>query len=431
MNINNQYLTNNKITNAFVEKYTKTLYRIVGPNKHSAIKPCHWLEQRLMTGRDNRNCYKGVFGIQSHRCLQNTPSLPFCNHQCVFCWRDIELGTLGSEFIVESDEPKELVDEMIRHHQDIIKNHLPLRRYLDNYEIMIDIINFMLLNPGEHTIKALSRELHISSNKVERAINLLKNQKFIHSQPSSLNQYVLDADISCCIDSRNEAEKLINLSLTSPDDIMAAHGEALNPNHAAISLDGEPLLYPEISGLVNEFRNKHMTTFIVTNSTMPRVIENMDTLPSQFYFTLASPNKKTYQKTCRPMIKGGWNRVLDTMNLIESLDCRTLIRLTAVKNLNINETFIEEYVKIIEKANPNFFEIKGFTLQAKALLIKERLKSELPLQDYFPDFNYLREIALKFEEFSNFHIIYANETSRDILFAVNWDKSVNPIIKEP
>jgi len=429
--MNNQYIINNKITNEFVEKYTKTLYRIVGPNKHSAIKPCHWLEQRLMTGRDNRNCYKGVFGIQSHRCLQNTPSMPFCNHQCVFCWRDIELGTLGSKFIVDPDEPKELVDEMIRHHQDIIKNHLPLRKYLDNYEIMIDIMHFMLLNPGKHTINSLSRELHISSNKIERAVNLLKNQKFLHSQPSLLNHYVLDGDISCCIDSRGEVEKLINLELTDPDDIMAAHGEAMNPNHAAISLDGEPLLYPEINGLVGEFRNRNMTSFIVTNSSMPRVIENMDILPSQFYFTLAAPDEKTYQKTCRPMIKDGWNRILDTMNLIESLDCRTLIRLTAVKDLNISENLIKEYVKIVEKANPNFFEIKGFTLQAKALLIKERLKSEGPIQDYFPDFNYLHKLALKFEEFSNFPIIYANETSRDILFAVNWDKDENPIIKEP
>ena len=99
--------------------------------------------------------------------------------------------------------------------------------------------------------------------------------------------------------------------------------------------------------------------------------------------------------------------------------------------MNISETLIKDYVKIVEKANPNFFEIKGFTLQAKALLIKERLKSEGPIQDYFPDFNYLHKIALKFEEFSNFPIIYANETSRDILFAVNWDKDENPIIKKP
>ena len=123
----NPYIIDNKITNKFVETYAKSTYRIIGKNKHTAIKPCHWLEQKLMTGRENRNCYKGIFGIQSHRCLQNTPSLPFCNQQCVFCWRDTELGNLGREFSVEPDDPSHLVDEMIRHHQDIIKNHLPLR----------------------------------------------------------------------------------------------------------------------------------------------------------------------------------------------------------------------------------------------------------------------------------------------------------------
>jgi len=429
--MNNQYIINNKITNEFVEKYTKTLYRIVGPNKHSAIKPCHWLEQRLMTGRDNRNCYKGVFGIQSHRCLQNTPSLPFCNHQCVFCWRDIELGTLGSKFIVDPDEPKELVDEMIRHHQDIIKNHLPLRRYLDNYEIMVDIMHFMLLNPGKHTIKSLSRELHISSSKIERAVNLLKNQKFLHSQPSLLNHYGLDGDISCCIDSREEVEKLINLELTDPDDIMTAHGEAMNPNHAAISLDGEVMLFPLMSDFIKEFKDRKMTTFIVTNGTLPNVIENLDALPSQLYITLPAPNEQIYKKVCRPMIKNGWGKIMDSMNLLESLSCRTVVRLTAVKGLNINNHYIDDYIKTIERINPNFFEIKGFTLQAKALLIKDRLKSDNPLEDFFPNYDYLEQIALKFEEKSNFSLIYKNEPSRDFLFAVNWDKDENPIIKEP
>ena len=429
--MNNQYIINNKITNEFVEKYTKTLYRIVGPNKHSAIKPCHWLEQRLMTGRDNRNCYKGVFGIQSHRCLQNTPSLPFCNHQCVFCWRDIELGTLGSKFIVDPDEPKELVDEMIRHHQDIIKNHLPLRRYLDNYEIMVDIMHFMLLNSGKHTINSLSRELHISSSKIERAVNLLKNQKFLHSQPSLLNHYVLDGDISCCIDSREEVEKLINLELTDPDDIMTAHGEAMNPNHAAISLDGEVMLFPLMSDFIKEFKDRKMTTFIVTNGTLPNVIENLDALPSQLYITLPAPNEQIYKKVCRPMIKNGWGKIMDSMNLLESLSCRTVVRLTAVKGLNINNHYIDDYIKTIERINPNFFEIKGFTLQAKALLIKDRLKSDNPLEDFFPNYDYLEQIALKFEEKSNFSLIYKNEPSRDFLFAVNWDKDENPIIKEP
>ena len=428
--MNNHFISDNRITNEFVEKYTKTTYRIVGSQKHSAIKPCHWLEQRLMTGRDNRNCYKGVFGVDSHRCLQNSPSMPFCNHQCVFCWRDIELGSLGGEFIVDPDEPKELVDDMIKHHVDIIKNHLPLRRYLDNYEIMIDILYYMLLNRKYHTINSLSQALHVSKNKIDRAVNLLKNQKFIHPD-KSLRNFIIDEEISCCIGSREEMRNLINAVLTNPDDIMQAHGEAMIPNHAAISLDGEPLLYPKLSGFIEEFRKRNMTSFVVTNSTLPHIVENLDSLPSQMYFTLPATNEKLYKKVCRPMIKNGWNNIMKTMDLIESLNTRTLIRLTAVKELNINEELVKDYIKIIEKANPNFFEIKGFTLQAKALLIKERMNSLNPLSSFFPEYDYLEEIAHHFEKLSSFSLIYRNEASRDFLFAVNWKENENPKIKKP
>jgi len=426
-----RFIVDNKITNEFVETYTKTTYRIVGENKHSSVKPCHWLEQRLATGRENRNCYKGVFGIQSHRCMQNTPSLPFCNHQCVFCWRDIEFGSLGSEFIVEPDDPKLLIDEMLRHHKDIIKNHLPLRRYLDNYEIMIDILYNMLINKHQiHDMRSLSNSIHVSKNKIDRAMTLLKNQEFIKPANSSFSTFRLDDDINCCISTREELEMLINRELTSPDDIMQAHSEAMTPNHAAISLDGEPLLYPRISEFVQEFKNRHMTTFIVTNGTLPERIEKLESLPTQLYITLPAPNDQIYKRVCRPMIKNGWTSILNSLDLINSISCRSVVRLTAVKDLNLNEQVIDEYAKIIEKANPNFFEIKGFTLQAKALLIQERLKNEKPVKDYFPEYNYLADLALKFEEMSGFPLIYENKASRDFLFAINWNKNKDPKIKE-
>ncbi|MFX1316058.1 MAG: radical SAM protein [Promethearchaeota archaeon] len=426
-----RFIIDNKITNEFVEKYTKTKYRIIGQNKHSFIKPCHWLEQRLMTGRDNRNCYKGVFGIKSHRCLQNTPSLPFCNHQCVFCWRDIEIGSLGADFVVEPDDPKFLIDEMIRQQQDIIKNHLPLRRYLDNYEIMIDILYYMLLHSTEkHNISSLSNNIHVSKNKIERATNLLKNQEFISLRGQSLRDFELDNDFKCCIKSRDEIELLINRQLTTPDDIMQAHNEAMYPNHAAISLDGEPLLYPRISEYVREFKKRNMTTFIVSNGTLPEKIKILEPLPTQLYITLPASSEEVYKKTCRPMIKNGWEKINESLDLIESLNCRTLVRLTAVKDLNLKVQYLKEYMKIIERANPNFFEIKGFTLQAKALLIKERLKSERSLQSYFPEYDYLEDIALKFEELSGFPLIYKNQASRDFLFAINWEREKDPKINK-
>ena len=424
----NRFIVDNRITNEFVETYTKTTYRIIGKNKHSSIKPCHWLEQRLMTGRDNRNCYKGVFGIKSNRCLQNTPSLPFCNHQCVFCWRDVEIGSVGSDFSVEPDEPKEIVDEMFRHHQDIVQNHLPLRRYLDNYEIMIDVLYYMLMNgEGSCSINSLMNKIHVSKNKIERAVNLLKNQNFI--KPSNgFTNFVLDDDILCCIDSREELEILINRALTSPNEIMQAHSEAMIPNHAAISLDGEPMLYPKISELVKEFRSRSMTTFIVTNGTLPDKIKELEHLPSQLYITLPAPNEAIYKQLCRPMIRNGWEKLNESLALLNSMSCRSLVRLTAIKHLNIDEKYIENYIKIIEKANPNFFEIKGFTLQAKALKIKERLKSDKQPHYFFPEYEFLENFSLKFEEMSGFPMIYKNIASRDFLFAVNWDRDKDPKI---
>jgi len=296
---------------------------------------------------------------------------------------------------------------------------------------MIDILFYMLINDETQSINSLSNNIHISKTKVERAITLLKNQKFIIPTDTTLRDYVLDEDIKGSINSRDEVEDLLNRELTTPDEIMQAHAEAMLPNHAAISLDGEPLLYPKMSGLVEEFKKLNMTTFIVTNSTLPNKVNELDPLPSQIYFTLPAPNEKIYKKTCRPMIKNGWEKIMETMNIIESLSCRTLVRLTAVKNVNINEEIIKDYIKIIEKANPNFFEIKGFTLQAKALLINERLKSGESLKYYFPDYEYLFEIAQQFEQIGNFPLIYKNEPSRDFLFAVNWDETKDPKIEIP
>jgi len=69
-----------------IEKiYLKQGYRLLGKNKHSAVKVCRWTKESL---RSNRVCYKELWypPVESHRCLQMTPYIG-CNHHCLYCWR--------------------------------------------------------------------------------------------------------------------------------------------------------------------------------------------------------------------------------------------------------------------------------------------------------------------------------------------------------
>lgn len=51
---------------------------------HSGVKLCRWTKSML---RGRGGCYKHAFyGIESHRCMEATPSLA-CANKCVFCWR--------------------------------------------------------------------------------------------------------------------------------------------------------------------------------------------------------------------------------------------------------------------------------------------------------------------------------------------------------
>ncbi|NOZ58995.1 MAG: 4-demethylwyosine synthase TYW1 [Euryarchaeota archaeon] len=93
-------------------------YRIVG--RHSAVKLCHWLRERLLR---KRSCYKAKFyGIASHRCLQMTPSVAWCQHSCLFCWRPVE-HTLGEELRGEVDEPEVIVEGALEAQRSLLSGY--------------------------------------------------------------------------------------------------------------------------------------------------------------------------------------------------------------------------------------------------------------------------------------------------------------------
>jgi tRNA wybutosine-synthesizing protein 1 len=199
-------------------------------------------------------------------CLQITPSLPFCDHRCIYCWRDINLTS--PEWKGEIDDPKEILDSAIA------------------------------------------------------------------AQRSLLSGFGGNPNV--------DKRKL---------------GEAREPTHCAISLAGEPTLYPKINGLIEECRKRGMTSFLVTNGQHPEVLEHL-TEPTQLYVSLAAPDPETYAGVCRPLSQDGWTRLNRSLELMPSFRCKKVIRLTLVKGLNMKNA--SGYAKLIEKAECDLIECKGF-----------------------------------------------------------------------
>ncbi|MHA1646340.1 MAG: radical SAM protein [Promethearchaeota archaeon] len=418
---------------ALVKTYTKSNYRLVGSLKHSAIKPCHWQEQKLLTGRANRNCYKGYFGIESETCVQNTPTLPFCNHQCVFCWRDIENASYGATWKGDFDEPKELVQEMIRHSINLIFEHITIKKSMDNLEIMHRILYHYLdtvkkSNSWEIGYKELelAEILNVTRAKVHRAVLLLKNCKIFQNPKDDL--YIFTPKTHNTLKSHKDVDALIVRDVTTKEEIEKVFENAKHPKHAAISLAGEPTLYPKIGELVDEFRQRDMCTFIVTNGTQPQVIKKLwdeGNLPTQLYVTLAAPNQREYQKICRPLEKNGWERLMTTMSMLPELPCRTVVRITSLKYININPEFISEYVEILKANTPDFIDLKGVTIEAHALEMENRLGKFAKghtLREFAPSFEDLLEFAKGLEIQGGFEILETHITSRNILLRGKWPK---------
>ncbi len=131
--------------------------------------------------------------------------------------------------------------------------------------------------------------------------------------------------------------------------------EAFTPRHVAISLSGEPTLYPFLPELVNEFHRNDLTTFVVTNGTNPEMVERVK--PTQLYISLNAPDEATYMKVCSP--RGNyWENIKDSLKILNKSDTRTAIRITLTKGLNMHNP--EGYARLLDLARPDYVELKAY-----------------------------------------------------------------------
>lgn len=152
--------------------------------------------------------------------------------------------------------------------------------------------------------------------------------------------------------------KLVSGYKGNPKTSQEKYMEAAKPRHVAISLAGEPTLYPRLNDLIECFHKRGMTTFLVSNGTLPNALSGLKTEPTQLYVSLCASNGDMFASVCRPQRKVYWNRLNETLALLPSFGCRTVIRLTLARNLNMKQP--EAYAELIARAEPTFIEPKAY-----------------------------------------------------------------------
>ncbi len=151
--------------------------------------------------------------------------------------------------------------------------------------------------------------------------------------------------------------------------------EAYVPKHFAISLTGEPTLYPKLGELIDEIHSRKCTSFLVTNGLLPDVLKKLveSHAPTQLYVSVDAPTKELFDEIDRPLLKDGWERLIKTLSLLPKFKekTRTTLRFTIIKGMN--DCLAEKWAEIIKLGEPLFVEVKAYMYVGYS---RERLKIE-------------------------------------------------------
>ena len=281
------------------QSLTKQGYKLIG--SHSGVKLCRWTKSML---RGRGGCYKHTFyGIESHRCMETTPSLA-CANKCVFCWRH-HTNPVGTEWRWLMDPPEQVIDGAIENHHKLIKQYKGV--------------------PG------------------------VRQDRF---------------------------------------------AEAMAIRHCALSLVGEPIMYPEINAFISMLHERRISSFLVTNAQFPDLIHSLVPV-TQLYVSVDAASEESLKLIDRPLFRDFWPRFVDSLRALSDKGQRTVYRLTLVKEWNSTE--IQGYARLVSLGKPDFIEVKGVTFcgtsDASSLTMQnvpwheEVIGFSRLLADYLPEYD--------------------------------------------
>ena len=141
--------------------------------------------------------------------------------------------------------------------------------------------------------------------------------------------------------------------------------ESLLPTHYAISLSGEPTMYPKLPELIKYLKSLEATKsiFLVTNGQEPDMIQKLqdeDALPTQLYLSTNAADYESFIKINKPKYDDSWERWNRTLDMLKDLDTRTVLRITLIRNYNNQKEMIPAFADMFRKASPHFIEIKSY-----------------------------------------------------------------------
>ncbi len=177
--------------------------------------------------------------------------------------------------------------------------------------------------------------------------------------------------------------KKLNIGLKGYKDVdKKVFEQSQNIRHVALSLTGEPIVYPKISELINLFHKQKISTFLVTNGQYPELIKSLASV-TQLYLSMDAPSKELAKRTGIPLFADFWERFNQSLEELSKKTGRTCIRLTMIKDVNMIEP--EVYARLIKKASPGFIEVKAYMHVGAS---RERLeKKNMPSQKEIMNFS--------------------------------------------
>ncbi len=135
--------------------------------------------------------------------------------------------------------------------------------------------------------------------------------------------------------------------------------EALIPKQVAISLTGEPTLYEPLGELIRTFPPKGINNFSSFQRHSSQVnFQNLAKNPVNSTFHCVHQTSKPTRRICRPEFPSAWAKLNETLDSLQSFHCPTVLRMTLVKEHNMSG--IDEYAKLVKKANPTYIEAKAY-----------------------------------------------------------------------